>query len=87
MWRGSRRATLAALLFALGLVAGQSAEATLIGQSVSVTLGDGGSLLHDDVVTVGSGVELSAGDGSDIGTVLLPKETIDIGAIAIKAAK
>lgn len=75
-------AAIAALFLCLGPLA-SAAEATLIGQSVTVTLGDGGSLLYDDTVTVGGGIELAPGDGSEIGTVLLPSERIDIGATSI----
>ena len=81
MW--SFRAVVAAAGLCVELLAGQAAHASLIGQSVTVTLTDGGSLFHDDIVTVGTGVELAPGDGSDIGTVLLPSERIDIGATSI----
>ena len=81
MW--SFRAAVASACLGLALLVGGAAHASLIGQSVTVTLGDGGSLFHDDVVTVGAGVELAPGDGSDIGTLLLPSERIDIGATSI----
>ena len=86
MW--SFRAAVAAPCLALGLallVAG-AAHASLIGQSVTVALTDGGSLFHDDDVTVGAGIELAPGDGSDIGNFLLPTERIDIGATSILLA-
>lgn len=81
MW--SFRAAVAAPCLGVALLVGGAAHASLIGQSVTVTLGDGGSLFHDDVVTVGAGIELAPGDGSDIGTLLLPNERIDIGATSI----
>lgn len=83
MRRWSLRAAVAAPLLSLGLLAGPAAEATLLGQSVSVSLSDGGSLSLDDVVVVGGLPELSAGDGSEIGSVLLPNESIDIGPSSI----
>ena len=81
MW--SFRALVASACLGLVLLVGEVSHASLIGQSVTVTLSDGGSLFHDDTVTVGSGVELAPGDGSEIGTVLLPSERIDIGATSI----
>jgi hypothetical protein len=79
----SFRAVVAAPCLCLGLLAGPAAEASLIGQSVTVALSDGGSLFHDDTVTVGSGVELAPGDGSEIGALLLPTERIDIADTSI----
>jgi PEP-CTERM motif-containing protein len=81
MW--SFRAAVAAPCLGLALLVGGAAHASLIGQTVTVALTDGGSLFHDDDVTVGAGVELAPGDGSDIGTLLLPSERIDIGATSI----
>jgi hypothetical protein len=75
-------AAIAASCLCLGMLAGK-AEATLIGQSVTVTLTDGGGLLFDDVVTVAAAAELAAGDGSEIGGVLLPSESVDIGPASI----
>ena len=54
--------------------------ATLVGQLVGVSLGDGGALaLFDAVVVAEPGAEITPGDGSEIGGVLLPSESIDIG--------
>lgn len=76
-------AAIAASCLCLGMLAGE-AEATLIGQAVTVTLGDGGSHHYDDVVVVVGGVaELAAGDGSEIGTILLPSESVDIRSSSI----
>jgi hypothetical protein len=86
MSRGVPRAALAAVLLGAGLLAGQAAEATLVGQSVTVVLGNGTSLHYDDVVSVGALPELKAGDGSEIGAVLLPTESIDIGPTSILLA-
>lgn len=67
----------------VALVAGD-AQATLIGQSVSVALIDGGSLDASDVVLVGAGAEIAPGDGSAVGALLLPNESIDLGAFTIE---
>jgi len=69
----------------VALVAGD-AHATLIGQSVSVALTDGGSLDASDVVVVGAGAEIGPGDGSAVGALLLPNESIDFGAFTIDVA-
>jgi len=69
----------------VALVAGD-AHATLIGQSVSVALTDGGSLDASDVVVVGSGAEITPGDGSLLGALLLPNESIDLGSFTIEVA-
>lgn len=60
-----------------------AAHATMIGQSVRVTLTDGGSLNASDVVVVGSGPEITPGNGSNVGALLLPNESIDFGALTI----
>lgn len=69
----------------VALVAGD-ARATLIGQSVSVALTDGGSLDATDVVLVGAGAEIMPGDGSAVGARLLPNESIDLGSFTIEVA-
>lgn len=69
----------------VALVAGD-AHATLIGQSVNVTLTDGGSLDASDVVVVSAGAEIAPGDGSTVGALLLPNEVIDLGAFTIEVA-
>ena len=68
---------------ALALFLAGAAHATLIGQSVGVTLTDGASLNASDVVVVGVGPEISPGDGSNVGALLLPNESIDFGAFTI----
>jgi hypothetical protein len=70
----------AALLLTL---VSSASHATLIGQNVSVTLTDGGSLDASDSVLVGAGTEIAPGDGSSIGALLLPNESIDLGAFTI----
>lgn len=68
---------------ALAVLIAGAAQATMIGRSVSVTLTDGGSLNTSDVVVVGSGPEITPGDGSNVGSLLLPNESIDLGALTI----
>jgi hypothetical protein len=70
-------------LLSTALVA-SGAHATLIGRSVAVTLTDGGSLAESDTVLVGAGAELTPGDGSNVGALLLPNESIDVGAFTIE---
>jgi hypothetical protein len=67
------------MLFGI-VAAAPAARATLIGQTVTVGLTDGGSLALSDTVVVGAGPELAPGDGSQIGGVLLPNERVDVGA-------
>lgn len=56
------------------------ADATLVGQLVGATLSDGGSLdLFDTFLVAEPGPEITPGDGSQIGGVLLPTESIDVG--------
>jgi hypothetical protein len=71
-------AVLGAAAALLLLLAPTRAGATLLGQTVTVTLTDGGSLDAVDSVLVGSGPEITPGDGSQIGALLLPTEQIDI---------
>jgi hypothetical protein len=68
---------------ALFLVAAE-ARASLIGQTQSVRLTDGGSLDEADSVLAGAGLELTPGDGSNIGDLLLPNESIDVADFAIE---
>lgn len=79
---GSRRhgwalGTLVALLCAT------AADASLVGSAL-VRLTDGAALDASDTVAIGAGVEISAGDGSNIGAVLLPSESLDLGALQIE---
>jgi hypothetical protein len=71
----------AALLLTL---VSDAAHATLIGQNVSVTLTDGGALDAAGAVLVGAGAEVAPGDGSSIGALMLPNESIDLGAFTIE---
>jgi hypothetical protein len=73
---------LLALLTLLAVAA--DARASLIGQSVSVQLTDGSTLDESDTVLAGAGPELTPGDGSNIGTLLLPNESIDFSDFAIE---
>ncbi|HKE12144.1 MAG TPA: PEP-CTERM sorting domain-containing protein [Myxococcota bacterium] len=70
----------AALLFFL---APNLAWSTLIGQTVGVSLTDGSTLSHTQNVVVSTGAEINPGDGSPIGGVLLPTESVDIAAQSI----
>ncbi len=68
---------------ATAVTLGGEAEATLIGQDVTVEFLEGADSFSD-VVTVGAGSEISFGDGTDIGDeILLDFESIDIGASSI----
>jgi len=70
----------AALLFFL---APNVARSSLIGQTVGVSLTDGGSLsLFQDVV-VSSSAEINPGDNSPIGGFLLPMESVDVAQQSI----
>jgi hypothetical protein len=71
-------AVLGAAAALLSLLAPVRAGATLVGQTVTVTLTDGATLDAMDSVLVGPGPEITPGDGSQIGTLLLPTEQIDI---------
>lgn len=71
---------------ALAMLLAGSAHATLVGQSVSVTLTDGGSLNASDSVVVAAAAEITPGDGSNVGALLLPTESIDLGAFTIEIA-
>jgi hypothetical protein len=44
---------------------------------------DGGPLDFTDLVAVGAGPEITPGDGSSIGALLLPSESVDLGGFAI----
>ncbi len=70
-------------LAALALFFANAAAATMIGKTVGVTLTDGGSLNASDSVVVGSGPEITPGDGSSVGALLLPNETVDLAALTI----
>ena len=61
-----------------------SAHASLLGQSVDVTLTDGSTLNEADTVLVGAGPEITPGDGSNVGTLLLPNESVDLGDFVIE---
>jgi len=63
-----------------------AANATLIGQSVSVALTNDGSVNASDSVLVGASAEITPGDGSNVGALLLPNESIDLGAFTIEIA-
>jgi hypothetical protein len=68
-----------ALLVALVSLGPGAASASLIGQTVGVSLTDGGALsFADNVVVAEPGPELTPGDGSSIGGVLLPTESVDV---------
>lgn len=45
---------------------------------------EGGPLDVTDLVTIGAGPEITPGDGSAIGALLLPSESIDLGGAAIE---
>lgn len=71
-------AFLVALAFPLG------AHGSLLGQLVGVGLSDGGSLdLFQTVAVADPGIEVSPGDASPIGAVLLPSESLDILAQSV----
>jgi len=65
------------------LLAPNVALSSLIGQTVGVNLTDGGSLSLSQNVVVTTSAEITPGDGSSIGGVLLPTESVDIGAQSI----
>jgi hypothetical protein len=65
------------------LLAPNAARSTLVGQTVGVSLTDGGSLSLSQSVVVTPSPEITPGDGSPIGGVLLPTESVDIGAQSI----
>ncbi len=68
---------------AASAILGGQAEATLIGQNVTIEFLEGADNFTD-VVTVGAGSEISFGDGTNIGdAILLDFESIDIGAASI----
>lgn len=85
-WMGSRSGGSRRQAWALGvllLLAATSADAALVGSAL-VRLTDGAALDASDTVAIGAGVEISAGDGSNIGAVLLPSESLDLGALTIE---
>ena len=60
-----------------------SADASLVGTAL-VRISDGGSLDASDDVGIGAGPEIVPGDGSNIGALLLPSESIDLGGFTIE---
>jgi hypothetical protein len=66
------------------LLLSSPARASLIGQTLGVRLTDGGSLDESDSVVAGAGPEITPGDGSDIGALMLPNEAIDFTDFAIE---
>lgn len=72
----------AAAIVALCLVLSQAAGAELGGEA-QIRLRDGGTLDVQDVVSVQTGAEITAGDGSEIGALLLPGESIDLDGFGI----
>ena len=82
------------LLALLALAGAAQAAPTMIGTSASVSLSSPGGLLSDptpislqDSVTVGAGPEITAGDGSNVGSLMLTgataQEAINLGALTI----
>jgi len=59
-----------------------SADASLVGTAL-VRVSDGASLDVSDDVAIGAGPEITPGDGSKIGALLLPSESIDLGEFTI----
>ena len=80
MVRAFPKSVAAATALLLLLLAPNAARSSLIGQTVGVSLTDGGSLSLSQDVVVGSGPEIKPGDGSSIGGRLLPLESVEIGA-------
>ncbi len=60
-----------------------SADASLVGTAL-VRISDGASLDVSDDVGIGAGPEITPGDGSNIGALLLPSESINLGGFAIE---
>jgi hypothetical protein len=58
------------------------ADASLMG-TAQVRVTDGASLDVSDDVAIGVGAEITPGDGSNIGALLLPGESIDLGGFTI----
>jgi hypothetical protein len=71
-----------ALALGLLLLLPASADASLIG-TAQVRVTDGASLDLSDDVAIGVGPEITPGDGSSIGELLLPGESIDLGGFTI----
>lgn len=92
--RGSAARALAAVVLTLGLTAGGAAHAGLVGTSVTATLESPNGvvglpdpvLLSDTVTVVSPGVEITAGDGTNVGSFMLTNavsEAIDFGDFTI----
>ena len=60
-----------------------SADASLVGTAL-VRVSDGASLDVSDSVGIGAGPEITPGDGSNIGALLLPSESFDLGDFTIE---
>lgn len=76
-----------AAAFVLAALAGgqQSAQASLIGDSITISTEDFAANALSDIVTVGAGAEIAAGDGTNIssGLPLFPGESIDVADSSI----
>jgi hypothetical protein len=72
------------LLATLALLLSSESHASMIGQTLGVQLTDGGTLDESDSVVAGAGPEITPGDGSNIGMLLLPNESIDFTDFAIE---
>lgn len=82
----ARQALCVGVLGAMAMASGSAQAASLIGDTVDVTL-SGGIVLEDFGIVVGPGVELQGGDVStNWGAFLFPTESIDIGADTISMA-
>jgi len=81
--RSHRRAGLGAIAILVPLLLPAASRASLVGESISVALTDAGALDLSQGVVVVAGPEITPGDGSQIGGVLLPNESVDIGDSAI----
>jgi len=60
-----------------------SANASIVG-TAQIRVTDGASLDVSDDVAIGVGPEITPGDGSNIGALLLPSESIDLGGFTIE---
>jgi hypothetical protein len=65
------------------LLLSASADASLVGTAL-VRVSDGASLDVSDSVGIGAGPEITPGDGSNIGALLLPSESFDLGDFTIE---
>jgi len=87
--RPARWYAVAGVALMLGCLA--QAHASLVGDTVNARLYSPNGVIGDptvvdlsDSVLVGAGIEISAGDGSNIGNgIMLPNESIDFGASSI----